>query len=137
MGTLSLTEEQVAFFHEQGYLKGIRVLNDEQIDVLRKELAEIADPKHPGHDLFYEFHSNESNDPNKVLFHALGHWRITPGFHDLLWNPALLMPASQLLGGSVRISGTINSSANRPIMVAWSPGIRTIPIGHARNRWHT
>src|SRR5882724_9508759 len=69
-----LKDEQIAFFHEQGYLKGIRVLTDEQIDVLRKELAEIADPKHPGHDLFYEFHSNESNDPNKVLFHALGHW---------------------------------------------------------------
>jgi len=24
-----------------------------------------------------------------------------PGFHDLLWNPAFLVPASQLLGGPV------------------------------------
>src|SRR5262249_38284880 len=97
-----LTLEQVEFFRANGYLSGIRVLNDEQVAALREELAETADPKHPGHALFYEFHSNESADPNKVLFHALGHWRITPGFHDLLWNPALVMPAAQLLDGPVR-----------------------------------
>jgi hypothetical protein len=44
-----LPQDQVDFFHEYGYLKGLRVLNDEQVEVLRKELAEIADPKHPGH----------------------------------------------------------------------------------------
>ena len=131
-----LKDEQVAFFHEQGYLKGIRVLTDEQIDVLRKELAEIADPRHPGHDLFYEFHSNESNDPNKVLFHALGHWRITPGFHDLLWNPALLMPASQLLGGSVRFwhDQLFCKPAHHGGVVAWhqdySYWTRTQPMAH-------
>jgi len=37
-----------------------------------------------------------------VLFHALGAWRIAPGFHDLLWNPAFVMRAAQLLDGSVR-----------------------------------
>ncbi len=92
-----LSEEQVSHFHEFGYLSGIRLLNDEQIAVLRKELEEVADPKHPGHVLFHEFHSNESEDPTKVLFHSLGHWRITPGFHDVLWNPAFLMAAHQLL----------------------------------------
>src|SRR5437588_7423717 len=59
-------------------------------------------PGHAGRDLFHEYHSNESTDPNRVLFHALGAWRVLPGFHDLLWNPAFLVPASQLLGGPVR-----------------------------------
>jgi ectoine hydroxylase-related dioxygenase (phytanoyl-CoA dioxygenase family) len=72
------------------------------VETLRKELVDLADPKHPGHELFYEYHSNESTDPDHILFHALGAWRITPGFHDLLWNPALTIPASQLLGGPVR-----------------------------------
>ena len=131
-----LSDDQVAFFHEHGYLKGIRALTDEQVDVLRKELAEIADPKHPGHSLFYEFHSNESNDPNKVLFHALGHWRITPGFHDLLWNPALVMPASQLLGGSVRFwhDQLFCKPAHHGGVVAWhqdySYWTRTQPMAH-------
>ena len=97
-----LSDDQIEFFHTNGYLAGIRVLDDEQIAVLRDELAELIDPNHPARDLFYEFHSNESTNPLTVLFHALGAWRIKPGFHDLLWNPAVLMPASQLFGGAVR-----------------------------------
>ncbi|MCC6289007.1 MAG: phytanoyl-CoA dioxygenase family protein [Chitinophagaceae bacterium] len=99
-----LTDEQVKFFHENGYLSGIKLLEEWQIDALLKEQAEIADPEHPGHHLFYEFHTNESSDPNSVLFHSLGHWRITKGFHDIVWNPAFVRAASQLLGNvSVRL----------------------------------
>lgn len=97
-----LSDEQVAFFHEHGYLAGVRVLEESQIDALLAELAGLLNPAHPGHHLFYEYHSNESSDPSRVLFHALGAWRIAPGFHDLLWNPAFTVPASQLFGGSVR-----------------------------------
>jgi ectoine hydroxylase-related dioxygenase (phytanoyl-CoA dioxygenase family) len=93
-----LTEDQVTHFHEYGYVSGIRLLDDAQIGILRKDLEDVMDPKHPGHHLFYEFHNNESSDPNSVLFHSLGHWRITEGFHDVLWNPAFLMAAYQLLG---------------------------------------
>jgi len=92
-----LSDAQVAHFHENGYLSNIKLLNDRQIEVLRKNLEEVIDPKHPAHHLFYEFHSNESEDSNSVLFHSLGHWRITSGFHDVLWNPAFLMAAHQLL----------------------------------------
>lgn len=95
-----LSDEQVAFFREQGYLSNIKVLEDWQVDQLNEELAKIADPDHPAHELFYEFHSNESADPNAVLFHSLGHWRTTSGFHDILWNPAFVMAASQLLGNA-------------------------------------
>ena len=92
-----LSDEQVAHFHEYGYLSGIKLLDEGQIEVLRKELDEIRDPVHHAHHLFYEFHSNESSNVDSVLFHSLGHWRITEGFHDVLWNPAFLMAAHQLL----------------------------------------
>src|SRR3954471_12982247 len=98
-----LSDEQVEFFHEYGYFRGVRMLSENQVEVLREELNQLMDPSHPGHHLFYEYHSNESKDPNTVIFHALGAWRIMPGFHDLLWNPALTVPASQLLGGPVRL----------------------------------
>ena len=98
----TLSRDQIDFFQQHGYLAGIRLLNDEQTEKLRRELAELMDPDHPAHDLFYEFHSNESTDPQTVLFHALGAWRISRSFHDLLWNPAFLVPASQLLGGAIR-----------------------------------
>jgi len=92
-----LTDEQVAHFHEYGYLSGIKLLEDDQIEVLRNQLSEVIDPKHPAHHLFYEFHSNESEDSDSVLFHSLGQWRIASGFHDILWNPAFVMAAHQLL----------------------------------------
>src|ERR1044072_8651117 len=85
------SEEQLGFYEANGYLSGIRLLDDDQVEVLRAELQELADPSHPGNHLFYEYHSNESSDPQKVLFHALGAWRVTRGFHDLLWNPAFLV----------------------------------------------
>src|SRR5713226_3536144 len=131
-----LTEKQIEFFHTNGYLAGVRVLDDEQIEVLRAELAELIDPDHPGHDLFYEFHSNESADPSTVLFHALGAWRITPGFHDLLWNSAFLVPASQLLGGAVRFwhDQLFCKPAHQGGVVAWhqdySYWTRTQPMAH-------
>lgn len=131
-----LTEDQIEFFHASGYLAAIRVLDDQQIEALRSELAELIDSKHPGHHLFYEFHSNESTDPSKVLFHALGAWRISPAFHDLLWNPAFLMPASQLLGGAVRFwhDQLFCKPAHHGGVVAWhqdySYWTRTQPMAH-------
>lgn len=97
-----LAGEQVEFFRENGYLKGVRILDEAQIDKLLADLPRLMDPELPENKLFYEFNSNESADPEKVLFHALGAWRISPAFHDLLWHPAFTVPASQLLGGPVR-----------------------------------
>src|SRR5437763_2282915 len=131
-----LTKDQIEFFHTNGYLAGIRLLNDEQIAVLRGELTDLINPNHPGHHLFYEFHSNEAIDPATVLFHALGAWRIAPGFHDLLWNPAFLMPASQLLGGAVRFwhDQLFYKPARHGGVVAWhqdySYWSRTTPVAH-------
>ena len=131
-----LNEEQIEFFHTHGYLAGIRVLDDQQIETLRAELSELIDPNHRGNDLFYEFHSNESAHPATVLFHALGAWRIAPGFHDLLWNPAFLMPASQLLGGAVRFwhDQLFCKPAHHGGVVAWhqdySYWTRTQPMAH-------
>ena len=93
-----LSNEQIEFFKEFGYLANVKMLDEQQIENIKSEIEKLADPKHPGHQLFYEFHSNESADPSTVLFHALGAWRIEPGLHDVLWNPRFLVAASQLLG---------------------------------------
>jgi hypothetical protein len=131
-----LSDDQVAFYHEQGYLPGIRVLTDEQVDKLREELSELFDPNHPGKELWYEYHTNESGDPNNVLFHSLGAWRIKPGLHDILWHPAFTVPASQLLGGSVRFwhDQLFCKPARHGGVVAWhqdySYWTRTQPMAH-------
>ena len=131
-----LTVDQTDFFHKHGYLAGLRVLNDEQITALRKELAQLMDRSHPVHNLFYEFHANESTDPSTTLFHALGGWRISLAFHDLLWHPALLVPAAQLLGGTVRFwhDQLFCKPARHGGVVAWhqdySYWTRTQPMAH-------
>ena len=134
--SFSLTEEQVNFYRENGYLAGVKILNDEQLEVLRGELAELFDPAHPGLELFYEFNANESADPAQVLFHALGAWRIKPGLHDLLWHPAFVASAAQLLGGSVRFwhDQIFYKPARHGGVVIWhqdySYWTRTTPVAH-------
>ncbi|HYL61660.1 MAG TPA: phytanoyl-CoA dioxygenase family protein [Candidatus Methylomirabilis sp.] len=131
-----LHDEQIEFFRENGFLAGVRLLSDAQVEMLRGELQHLMDPAHEGRALFHEYHSNESGDPNRVLFHALGAWRVMPGFHDLLWNPAFLVPASQLLGGSVRFwhDQLFCKPARHGGVVAWhqdySYWTRTTPLAH-------
>jgi ectoine hydroxylase-related dioxygenase (phytanoyl-CoA dioxygenase family) len=131
-----LSAEQVSFYRQNGYLTGIKLLNDEQVAALRTEVDELTNPRHPGLQLFYEYHSNESTDPNTVLFHALGAWRVTPGLHDVLWNPAFVMAAAQLLQAPVRFwhDQIFYKPARHGGVVAWHQDYsywkRTKPIAH-------
>jgi ectoine hydroxylase-related dioxygenase (phytanoyl-CoA dioxygenase family) len=136
LNELRLTADQLEFYEEHGYVSGIRVLDQRQIEALRKELDGFFDPRHDGHELWYEYHTNESSTPDTVLFHALGAWRIEPGFHDALWNPAFTVPASQLLGGAVRFwhDQLFCKPAHHGGVVAWhqdySYWTRTKPMAH-------
>ncbi len=134
--TCGLSDEQVAFYEENGYVAGVRLLSDEQLEALRAELVELMNPEDVRRGLWYEFHSNESRDPERVLFHALGAWRLAPAFHDLLWNPRFNVPASQLLGGAVRFwhDQLFCKPARHGGVVAWhqdySYWTRTTPLAH-------
>lgn len=132
-----LSEDQINFYKENGYLHNVKIVDESQVDKLNEELSQLMDPDHPGHELFYEFHSNESEDPTQVLFHSLGHWRITKGFHDILWNPRFVVPACQLLGNSaVRFwhDQLFCKPAKHGGVVAWhqdySYWTRTTPLQH-------
>ena len=131
-----LSDDQLASFETNGFLTGVKILESEQIEQLREELGRLWHKEHPKFDLWHEFHTNESSDPDKVLFHALGAWRMEPGFHDLLFNPALLIPASQLLQGSVRFwhDQLFCKPAQHGGVVAWhqdySYWTRTKPMSH-------
>lgn len=131
-----LSAEQIEFYETNGYLAGLRLLSDDQVEALRVELGQLTNPSHRGRELFYEYHSNESTNPAQVLFHALGAWRVARGFHDLLWNPAFLRPASQLLRGPVRFwhDQIFSKPARHGGGVAWhqdySYWTRTKPMAH-------
>ena len=131
-----LSEEQIRFFNENGYLAGIRILDDGQVERLREELIDLMNPDHPARQLYYEFHSNESKDPTKILFHALGAWRIKPAFTTFFG----IRPSQSRL----TTPGRRGAILARPVVLQagvtrrrWSRGIRTIPTGRARLRWRT
>jgi ectoine hydroxylase-related dioxygenase (phytanoyl-CoA dioxygenase family) len=131
-----LSHEQLEFFDRHGYLSGVRILSDEQVELLRGQLQDLVAATGPAKELFYEYNSNESVDPSRVLFHALGAWRIAPGFHDILWHPAFTVPASQLLAGAVRFwhDQLFCKPARHGGVVAWhqdySYWTRTQPMAH-------
>ncbi|MEZ2336341.1 phytanoyl-CoA dioxygenase family protein [Mucilaginibacter sp. RCC_168] len=98
-----LTEEQIQSFSTNGFVNGIKIMTEEQVSILNDELVRLQSLTAEEKELFYHYETNESEDPEKVLFHAIGAWRVTRGFHDLIWSPAYRMAAYQLLGQSFRL----------------------------------
>ena len=41
--------------------------------------------------MLYEYHSNQTGDQDNILMHALGHWRLTKHFHDLVFLPQVVV----------------------------------------------
>lgn len=132
----ALSTEQIRHFKEYGYVKDVRILDDAQIERCREELQKLADPSNPGNEYFYEYNSNESEDPDAVLFHALGAWRVSPVFHDILWAPAFRMAAYQLIGKNYRLfhDQLFSKPAKHGGVVAWHQDFSywtwTSPMNH-------
>ncbi len=91
-------EEDVSLFHGHGYVKGGRVLDDDQIEALRAGLEAIRLGDNPRTDELYEIDEDYRRAPERNLFHFLGAWLIDDAFHDVLWHPAITTKAAQLLG---------------------------------------
>jgi ectoine hydroxylase-related dioxygenase (phytanoyl-CoA dioxygenase family) len=93
-----LSDEQVLFFQENGYLEAGRLLEEAQIDALRAGLEDIRLGRNPRTGELYEIDDDYRRDPDRNVFHFLGAWLIDDAFHDLLWHGAISVKAAQLLG---------------------------------------
>ncbi|XP_013411699.1 phytanoyl-CoA dioxygenase, peroxisomal [Lingula anatina] len=96
------SQDQVDQFRRDGFLLHVPLLTEEQCDKILEDFKYFMDPRarHPGHAMLYEFHANQCNDPNNVVMHVLGHWRLTKALHDLVFLPQVVVPASQLVDES-------------------------------------
>lgn len=132
-----LSAEKVAQYHERGFIKGPRVLDAHQIEVLREGLERIRTGENPRLGELYEIDDAWKRAPEQNVFHFLGAWRIDEAFHDLLFHPAITVPASQLLGSPrVRFwhDQVFYKPARHPGVVAWhqdySYWTRSVPPRH-------
>ena len=132
----TVSDEHLEFYIQNGYLAGIKVLNDDQLKFLRNDLDLLMSAEFTADPRFYEYNSNESTDESKTLVHALGAWRVSKGFHDLIFHQKFAAVAAKLLGGPVRFwhDQLFVKPARDGAVVAWhqdySYWTRTKPVAH-------
>ena len=61
-----LSDEQVDFFNEQGYLANIKMLDEKQVAIIKAEIEELADSKHLANK-----HSHEASMGRRVRAAAM------------------------------------------------------------------
>lgn len=123
-----LSQDQIDTFWKDGFLLNVPVLTPQQCDMILEDYRYfLGGEKHPGMDMLYEYHSNQSGDPDNVLMHALGHWRLTKHFHDLAFLPKVVVGVSQLL----------EPSGNMTPVRFWHDQLFAKPPKHGGNvAWH-
>jgi ectoine hydroxylase-related dioxygenase (phytanoyl-CoA dioxygenase family) len=97
----TLTEQQLEDYWRDGFLIGVPVLTDEEVDVLLKDVEEIADPDHDGSEFWYEYNSDVTRTAGTLQ--GIGGWRVRRSFHDLLWHPRITSALTQILGAAPRL----------------------------------
>lgn len=98
-----LSDGQIAHYRAHGYVTGLKVLDERQVEALRAAVDGLWDPAHEGREHWYEYRANASADPDRRLLHASGAWRVRAAFHDLIWHPAVTVPLRQVVGGPIRL----------------------------------
>jgi hypothetical protein len=71
MGAIQLSQEQIDFFNEKGFIGGIKMLDDAQIERLRDELKDLTDPDSPG--MIYSMNFTATNLPIRIRSYFM-HW---------------------------------------------------------------
>lgn len=90
-----LSNAQINFFHQNGYLPNNKILDQTQLEQLRTSLEDIVYGRNPfKNDLV----GNAVIEPEKGFAYFQGAWYIDKFFHDLVFHPAITVPISQLLG---------------------------------------
>ena len=121
---IRLTPEQVERFHEVGYLRGPKVLSDEQVEVLRAEvLRVIADRGDAGKPQPVLCHNLLGKDAGAVVWQIVNIWMASEPFKDVVTGDVVSSLVGQLTGA-------------RELRV-WHDQIQYKPAGEGGvNMWH-
>ena len=131
-----LSNEQVRVYHEHGYVAPLRLLDDQQVNDLRKRLEVMIRDDFPRADeLFMAPRVKPADQPRMIYFQ--GAWLVDDAYRDLVFSRKVTTPLCQLLGtDSVRFfhDQCFYKPAHHGGIVAWhqdySYWTRTVPVGH-------
>src|SRR4051794_37402713 len=92
-----LSDEQVRFYNDNGYLAPLRLLDEDQVHDLRQRLEAMTRADFPrAAELTGAPKLKAGEKPGMIYFQ--GAWIVDDGFHDLVFSPRLTTPLCQLLG---------------------------------------
>lgn len=131
-----LTDAQVRFYNENGYLAPLRLLDETQILDLRARLEVMTRDDFPQASKLTGAPRMKPGEKARMIYFQ-GAWLVDDKFRDLLFAPRLITPLCQLLGTqTVRFfhDQIFYKPARHGGIVAWhqdySYWTRTTPIGH-------
>ncbi|MFK4043182.1 phytanoyl-CoA dioxygenase family protein [Nonomuraea wenchangensis] len=97
----TLTEQQVADYWRDGFLIGVPVLTDAEVDRILADIDEVSDPGHEGREFWYEYNSDATSTGGTVQ--GIGGWRVRQSLHDLLWHPRITSAFAQIMNAAPRL----------------------------------
>ncbi|MFH1070189.1 MAG: phytanoyl-CoA dioxygenase family protein [Candidatus Glassbacteria bacterium] len=132
-----LSRERLDFFREHGYLTPLRVLDKQQLDLMREGLERMTGESYPRAGELIGLDTRAGLSKGEQMIYFQGAWMVEEAFHDIIYNPVITVPAGQLLGSSgVRFwhDQLFYKPARHGGVVAWhqdySYWTRTEPVGH-------
>src|SRR5687768_604337 len=95
-----LSEQQVQEFQANGYLKGGKVLSDDEVEVLREEMARvIRDQENTGVPQPVMC-SNLTGNPDTPVWQIVNIWEASEPYRRLVSHPTIAEEMAQLTGAS-------------------------------------
>ena len=93
-----LTQEQVATFRDQGFLKVGKVIDDERVHAMRQRLDEVMEGRAQNTP---EALRNLTQDDQNVVIQIINIWEADDLFREHIYNPLVCQMAADLMGTDV------------------------------------
>ena len=95
-----LSEQQVAAFQRDGYVSGGKVLDDDQVEELRGELARVIDDDGKEEVKQPVLLRNLSRDEAHPVYQIVNIWEASPAYQNLISMPKIVEEIAQLTGAA-------------------------------------
>lgn len=91
-----LKDEQIAQFHRDGYLRGAKILDDQQVELLQNEILHVIDDREDKSKPQPVLCHNMNGDPDRAVWQIVNIWEASEPFKELVLNKQIAEEMAQL-----------------------------------------